>query len=86
MGNGMHDKLFKDDENTNDKGKKEVWLSIILENGKIFRCLSERYKKTQRKVAKKFGRYRFLVYLCTRFHKDECLIASLAQLVRAHDC
>ena len=65
---------------------KTIQPSNEFEIEKIFWCLSVYCTKSSRKVAEKFGRYWFLVYLCTRFHKDECLIASLAQLVRAHDC
>ena len=40
---------------------------------------------TSKKTAKKFARFQKTFYLCTRI-QNKCVIASVAQLVRAPDC
>ena len=43
------------------------------------------FKGTSKKTAKKFARFQKTFYLCTRI-QNKCIIASVAQLVRAPDC
>ena len=43
------------------------------------------FEVTSKKTAKKFARFQKTFYLCTRI-QNKCIIASVAQLVRAPDC
>ena len=43
------------------------------------------FEGTSKKTAKKFARFQKTFYLCTRI-QNKCIIASVAQLVRAPDC